>query len=340
MRRKHLSVSLALLLFILLLPVTALAADTASYSLTISNDKPEGGQEVQVTVKGHNLKDLYAYEVNFVYDAGRLRFKQAKSEIPGFTVPALVKEDRIQFAGTKIGDDPGVNGDATLCIITFEAIGKGKAKVELTDVKLVNSQLASTTQKAGMQIATDIQNGKLVAFRDIAGHWAREAIEKAVKLGFVNGYEDDTFRPQGLITRAEFTVMLARALQLPDNGDKKQSFADLERIPEWARSSISAAMAAGIVDGYDDNTFRSDNRITRAEMTAMVARAVKLNVDTAAVSTFADADHIPDWAYPIVTAAHKAGLIQGRDGNLFVPADHATRAEAVTLILSVMTYKK
>lgn len=54
-------------------------------------------------------------------------------------------------------------------------------------------------------------NKSATAFSDISGHWAREAIEKAAKLGFVNGYEDGTFQPQGLVNRSEFAVMLARA---------------------------------------------------------------------------------------------------------------------------------
>lgn len=337
MIRKLLIINIALLMFVLLFPLTTLAAETASYSLIISNDKPEIGKEVQVTVKGKNLQDVYAYEVNFVYDDSQLRFKAAKSAFSGFTVPAILKKDHLQFASTKIGNAPGENGEVTLCTLTFEAIGGGKASIELTDVKLVNSKLASVTHSAGTVATTEIKN--MTTFTDISGHWAKEAIEKAAKLGFVNGYEDGSFRPQGLVTRSEFAVILARALHLPVN-DKQLTFSDLDSIPQWASTSISATVKAGIVTGYEDNTFRSDQRITRAEITTMIVRALGLSLDTTRNSTFADADDIPAWAKTYITAASEAKLVQGRDGNLFAPNDQATRAEAVTLILSMLNNKK
>lgn len=338
MTRKLPIINITLLMFVLLLPLATLAAETASYSLIISNDKPEIGKEVQVTVKGKNLQDVYAYEVNFVYDDSQLRFKAAKSAFSGFTVPAILKKDHLQFASTKMGNAPGENGEVTLCTLTFEAIGGGKASIELTDVKLVNSKLASVTHSAGALATTEIKN--MTTFTDISGHWAKEAIEKAAKLGFVNGYEDGSFRPQGLVTRSEFAVILARALHLPVNDNKQLTFSDLDSIPQWASTSISATVKAGIVTGYEDNTFRSDQRITRAEITAMIVRALGLNLDTTRNSTFADAEDIPAWAKTYITAASEAKLVQGRDGNLFAPNDQATRAEAVTLILSMLNFKK
>ncbi|MBP1965349.1 S-layer homology domain-containing protein [Paenibacillus aceris] len=336
MKRKLLSVILTLMLLCLLIPFAASAEKSTSFTLTISNEQPEAGQEVLVSVKGHDLQDLYAYEVNLGYDPEQLRFKQAKSEISGMSITPIVKNGSIQFATTKIGNKAGENGDAVLCTLAFDVIGKGSTKVELNDVKLVSSQLASVTLKANAQVTTEIKGGKPAAFTDIAGHWAREAIEKAVKLGFVNGYEDHTFRPQGLVTRAEFTAMLTRALQITGLENAPLDFADADSIPQWASAGISAAVAAGIVDGYDDNTFRADNQINRAEMTALVVRALKLDVSSAAALTFSDQDQIPDWAAPYVATSVKAGLIQGRDGNLFAPLEQTTRAEAVTLILNAI----
>jgi hypothetical protein len=336
MKRKLLSASLTMLLLTLLIPFAASAAKSASFTLTISNKQLEAGQEVLVSVKGHDLQDLYAYEVNLVYDPEQLRFKNAKSDISGMSVTPIVKNDSIQFANTKIGNKAGENGDAVLCTFAFDVIGKGSTKVELNDVKLVSSQLASVSLKANAQITTEIKGDKSEAFTDIAGHWAKEAIEQAAKIGFVNGFEDHTFRPQGLVTRAEFTAMLTRALQLPGLEDAPLDFADADRIPQWAKAGISAAVAAGIVNGYEDNTFRADNRINRSEMTALVVRALKLDVSSTAALTFSDQDQIPDWAAPYVATAVKTGLIQGRDGNQFAPLENTTRAEAVKLILSAI----
>ncbi|MCY9657299.1 S-layer homology domain-containing protein [Paenibacillus chondroitinus] len=342
MKRKIFGMYLTLMMCMLLVPISTWAADSFTYTLTISNDKPEVGKdkEINVTVTGDNLQDVYAYEVNFVYDPNQLRFKGAKSAIDGFSIPAIVKDNQIQFASTKIGNKAGESGKVPLCTLTFEPIGKGQAAVELTDVKLVTSKMVSSKQNADTQIAMDITNDNAAMFRDITGHWAKEAIERAAKLGFVNGYEDGTFRPQGLITRAEFATMLARAIHLPLNGQDQLVFADEFTIPEWAKSSIASALNAGIVSGYEDNTFRPVQMISRAEITTMIVRASGIQTAEQPISTFADKDQIPAWAYAFVAAAAEAGLVQGKGDQLFMPNDNATRAEAVTLLLSLLDYKK
>lgn len=342
MKRKMLYIHLALIICMLLVPISTSAADLNTFTLTISNDKPEVGKdkELKVTVTGDNLEDIYAYEVNVVYDTNQLRFKEAKSAITGFSIPAIVKDNQVQFASTKIGHVAGESGKIALCTLTFEPIGKGQAAVELTDVKLVTSKMVSTKQNAGTQIAMDIKNDHAAMFRDIAGHWAKAAIERAAKLGFVNGYEDGTFQPQGLVTRAEFATMLARAIQLPPKDNAQLAFADQSSIPAWAKSSISSAVSAGIVSGYEDNTFRPGQMISRAEITTMIVRASGIQADEQQLSTFADKDQIPAWAHSYIAAAAEAGLIQGKGDNLFMPNDNATRAEAVTLILSLLDYKK
>ena len=341
MLRKLLSIYLTIMLCLLLVPLTSHAAEKSSFTLSISNDKPEVGKdkEVKVTVKGNNLQDVYAYEVNFEYDPSQLRLKEAKSTLTGFAIPVIVKNNQIQFASTKIGKVAGESGNVPLCTLTFEPIGQGKALVKLTDVKLVSSKLVSNKQNANTQITMNIQSGNKAMFRDIAGHWAKDAIERAAKQGFVNGYEDGTFRPQGLVTRAEFAKMLALAMQLPLSYDVQLTFTDVDRVPEWAKPSVSAATTAGIVSGYEDNTFRSNNLISRAEMTAMIVRALGIKVEAVQTTTFADDAQIAAWARPYVSAATEAELIKGQGNNLFAPNAKATRAEAVTLILSMLDHK-
>lgn len=338
MTRKLLLIHLSLLLLIMMLPVTSLAAETAAFSLTLSEDKLDAGDEVIVTIKGKNLQDMYAYEVNVSFDESQLKFQSAKSAIAGFSVPAIQKKNSLQFASTKMGNVPGESGEVMLCTLTFEAIGGGKASIELTDVKLVNSQIVSKQLKAGTLAAVEISARSV--FNDISGHWAKERIEKAAKLGFVDGYEDGSFQPEGNVTRAEFAVMLARALHWPAGGAAQLNFSDSASIPAWASPSIAAAVKSSVVNGYEDDTFRSERPITRAEITAMIVRALGINMDDGQAIGFADAADIPEWAMSSIAAASKAKLIQGRDGNAFVPNDPTTRAEAVTLLLSMLDYQK
>ncbi|MFS0723166.1 S-layer homology domain-containing protein [Paenibacillus sp. 1P07SE] len=172
-------------------------------------------------------------------------------------------------------------------------------------------------------------------FTDLTNHWAKSAIEQAVSKGIVNGYEDNTFRPNGQVSRAEFVAMLGRALPANEEPSTYASFSDEQDIPAWVEPYLAPIAGAGIIGGYEDGTFRPAQRITRAELAVIIVRAHQLQTTPDATLTFADAADIPDWARAEVAAAHAAGLMNGREGNVFAPHVLATRAEAVSLILSL-----
>ncbi|WP_213595553.1 chitobiase/beta-hexosaminidase C-terminal domain-containing protein [Paenibacillus woosongensis] len=178
-------------------------------------------------------------------------------------------------------------------------------------------------------------NEPVIAFTDIAGHWAEDYIMRAVEKGFVSGYPDGTFEPNNPVTRAEFTVMLAGALKLEGNGSEL-TFTDHDRIGGWAKQAVAQAVQAGIVDGYNDGSFRPNAQITRVEMAVMVARALQLELNANALPGFADDETIPGWAKGAVEAIRKLGIVDGRGGNRFVPNETASRAEAVVMLLRLM----
>lgn len=172
-------------------------------------------------------------------------------------------------------------------------------------------------------------------FTDLSGHWASSMIKEAVSAGIVKGYPDGSFRPNHSVTRAEFAVMLAGALNLRDEGTSL-SFTDKNSIGSWANQAIAQAVAAGIIGGYEDGSFRPNAAITRAEMVTMIARALELPVDTQATTGFADDANIAGWAKGAVEAVHQLGIVNGRNDNRFVANDSATRAEAVVMILRLL----
>jgi len=176
-----------------------------------------------------------------------------------------------------------------------------------------------------------------VSFTDVSGHWAAAQISEAVKKGIINGYVDGTFRPDGIVTRAEFAVMIGRALQLPAGGDI-MVFADSGQIPEWAQDEIAKAVRAGIIRGYTDQTFAPKRHISRAEMAVMIARAAGIDI-TEAETSYADNAAIGSWAKGSIAAVADAGLMNGEGKNRFAPNDQATRAEAVTVILRLLEYR-
>ena len=162
---------------------------------------------------------------------------------------------------------------------------------------------------------------------DISGHWAKDSIMKLMEAGIVSGYPDGTFQPNIAVTRAEFIVMLVKALNLETRVGK--TFADT--ASHWAKDSISMAVAHGLVSGYDAEHFGSDNLITREQAAVIISRAAQLE---AAINelNFTDRQAVSTWATPGVAAAFKSGFISGHPDGSFRPQGNTTRAEAAVMI--------
>nr|WP_255570868.1 S-layer homology domain-containing protein [Cohnella sp. CFH 77786] len=169
---------------------------------------------------------------------------------------------------------------------------------------------------------------------DIQGHWAADAIKGLVELGSVKGYADGTFRPDKPITRAEFASIVVKAFGL--KAGLTASFEDTKT--HWARDAIAAAVAGGIVAGYDDKRFGPDDPITREQMAVMIVRASKLQA-VAEPTAFTDGADISDWAQEAVSAVKAAGILQGYPDGTFRPQAQATRAMAAAMIFACLNMK-
>ncbi|MBQ8733214.1 MAG: S-layer homology domain-containing protein, partial [Anaerotignum sp.] len=93
--------------------------------------------------------------------------------------------------------------------------------------------------------------------------------------GFVSGYEDGYFRPNGKITRAELATIISNFDDLEPATENK--FADVEG--HWAEKYVNSAAAKGWISGYDDGLFRPNQYITRAETMSMINRVLNRRVD-------------------------------------------------------------
>jgi len=101
----------------------------------------------------------------------------------------------------------------------------------------------------------------------------------------------------------------------------------------WALLSIIRAADQGWVNGYPDQAFRPNQPVTRVEFTAMLVRAMKLDIPSQPRLGFADESTIPNWARGYVAAAVQAGLIQGFPDGTFQPNRLITRAEMAAIIV-------
>ncbi|NOU69174.1 hypothetical protein GC096_34735 [Paenibacillus sp. LMG 31461] len=178
-----------------------------------------------------------------------------------------------------------------------------------------------------------------VGLSDIAGNWAEAEIRKAVAQGWVAGYPDGSFHPEREVTRAEFVQLLAKSLgwkQSEAGSLSLTDYADADDIGLWARPAISMALQLGIINGYEDGSFRPNSQLTRAEMTMLIVRSLGLTVELNQSTSFADNSSIPSWALACIVEAAKQGLVNGLDNNLFGPNSTATRAQAVVIVTRLM----
>jgi peptide/nickel transport system substrate-binding protein len=170
---------------------------------------------------------------------------------------------------------------------------------------------------------------------DIAGHWAENSINALLEKNLVSGYPDGTFKPDNLVTRAEFLKILTSVLNIPPATGGTSQFSDV--TPEdWFFGYVLAAVEKGIVSGYPDGTFKPNNPITREEAAKIVVKAEGID-ETQADPNFAlswlvtDGDQVADWARPFVAAAVENELMTGDPTGAFRPTAQITRAETVTI---------
>ena len=174
------------------------------------------------------------------------------------------------------------------------------------------------------------------SFVDTKGHWAEKFMEDLSKKGIINGYNDGTFRPENHITRAELAKLLTGAF-----GQSEDSFADFSDVApdSWYYKSIAAALADGIVTGYDDGSFKPDAFVTRQDAVLMMYRAMSLKKELPSGYTlFKDDFEISSYAANATRCLGELGIITGNEDKEFKPQNNITRAEIAAVVCRGLDY--
>ena len=109
-------------------------------------------------------------------------------------------------------------------------------------------------------------------FEDVEGDY-EEAIDTLVALGVITGYEDGTFRPENIVTRAEMAKLIVEILGYGDLvSGAKSNFADTQG--HWADAWIALAAGKGLVLGDGDGNFRPNDPVSYDEAITMIVRAL------------------------------------------------------------------
>ncbi|TYQ16518.1 UNVERIFIED_CONTAM: S-layer family protein [Acetivibrio alkalicellulosi] len=120
----------------------------------------------------------------------------------------------------------------------------------------------------------NINISKNISYTDLKeDHWAVWAVKYVSDIGLFSGYPDGSFKPNNSITRAEFSTVVFKFLELEDYGQKTDKFKDT--VGHWAQQFIERLSELGYVNGYPDGTFKPQASIKRAESVALINRALK-----------------------------------------------------------------
>ncbi len=153
-------------------------------------------------------------------------------------------------------------------------------------------------------------------------------------IAYIQGYPDNTIRPEGNITREEVAAVFYRLLDSTYRDTIKTTdsgFSDVSH-KRWSAKHIGTLAKGDIISGYPDGTFKPGSFITRAELAAIASRFDKLS--TVQINKFSDISG--HWASKYINSAAEKGWVSGYSDGTFKPNQYITRAEFVTLVNNVL----
>ena len=208
-------------------------------------------------------------------------------------------------------------------------------RTPFTRIRKMLAALLAVIMVAGL-LPTAALAAEPTSFADVEGHWGAEAIATVVEAGLFNGIDENTFDPDGGMTRAMFVTVLYRLSGKLDGETVTgtATFADVA-ADAWYAKAVSWAVAAGITQGYDSAHFGPDDLVTREQMCVFMVRFLTyMDYDLSAYTAgapFADDASISSWARESVYLAKAIGLIEGVGDNYFAPQDSASRASVAVI---------
>ena len=153
------------------------------------------------------------------------------------------------------------------------------------------------------------------------------AVNTLVALDIINGYEDDSFKPDNLITRAETTKVVVAALNKISAAEGMKGstgFTDVEARHEWATGFINAGVAEGFINGMENNTFGPDLNVTYAQIVTMLVRALGYEEY---------AQYMGGYPNGYLSIAGQEGVTKGVSASANTPV---TRAQVAVLVYNAL----
>lgn len=227
-------------------------------------------------------------------------------------------------------DNAGENGGCTLT----GSFTEDEARLFVARIAARTLPVALTPVSSTEEQPAEPEQPATPAFPDIAGHWAEDALNRAVSLGLLNGV-DGKMLPDNAVKRSEAIVILNRAL----GADVADNTSGLTGTPQnaWYVNDLGKAIHLGLIDANDSRNF--DTASTRAEAFELLARAFAYDRAEAAedeLSVFTDTNNMTDAQRHAAAALVAAGIVNGETATTLNPQGQLTRAQFVTMLLRII----
>ncbi|MBQ8208821.1 MAG: S-layer homology domain-containing protein [Clostridia bacterium] len=299
--------------------VTAPAADT-DVTLTYTIYDPDGSATTETftaTVKVVKKSSNAYLQMLLLYYHKKLQSAKATVE----TVKASVATGSEVAAGTKVALSTATAG-ATIYYTTDGSVPTVLSNV-YTGPIAVNSDMtiSAIAAKSGMKTSASVSYSYTVADTSIALKADADSIK------YMEG-RGDKFEADADATRYEVIAALANVFDIKTTNAPKA----LTDVADEYKELVDRFTAAGIIDGFSDNTFRGDESITREQIAKIIC--VMMNLDETK-STDAGFNDVEGWSVGYVNACANAGYVQGKGNDRFAPKENITRGQLATLINNI-----
>ena len=254
---------------------------TLSYKLKLTNPNTAAGTYGVTDLDGNGFVDgaetTKVVAANALYTNESATLYKDKQEIAVFPKPSVSYTIKGSSGGhggngggtVTIPDDvpTGLNGKDHYAYVVGYPDGMVYPQKNITRAEVATiffRLLKDETREANMTKSNSYNDMK-------DGAWYTCAVSTLSKMGIIKGYEDGSFKPDASISRAEFAAIAARFD--PDGDKTPATFSDVSS--HWAKDEISIAANHGWIKGYEDGSFKPDQKITRAETMTLVNRVLK-----------------------------------------------------------------
>jgi len=273
--------------------------------------------DINITIKPNELSETQG---DFIYE---------------FTIKSGDKViDNFNLGSVKV-TIPYVANENQLAQVVYQVLENG-------DLKVVPFSLYS--EDGGMRFMTNHFSEYVIGenqldFDDVrSDSWYYDAIKFTSAREIFKGVDDNSFNPEGSMTRAMFVTALARL-----DGEDLQEYSNTKFTDvinnSWYEKSVAWAVEKGIVNGYSETQFGPDDEITREQMAVIFGRYLNykgIDIEKEQTAEFSDINQVSSWAKDSVKTIHEYGLIQGIGENKFDPQSTANRASVSTIFMNLI----